>query len=1090
MDARESFDEREHEWRARLQGRSLVMEADIDAREAISALDVLARNMPRMPSPSARHRLALQYRAVLVSGMCAIGSTQYEAGSYWPSLPSGFEAAGDPGRQKEVAKAFRDALSALALARFTTPLRNVGEILMHAGVPTRSIPKFVETLVKWDSRHVSGDGAGFVAWARAVPNGRVSQGGLDMPTWRFLSEGGEIAEDFVDRCLVAIDADGTDPGLPIRVLGAIQAAIANKRLRSRATGGRKGAALVPAIVYEPHVGVQVRLPPLEHELRAAVSWKVTAGGFQQRRDVPAPWPGDPVIPTRVSVASPQKQIAITFQPGGQEWSLGLVDNEEPLLVFEALSGAMIPSRNSMPKGRVRVALPNLDGVAVTELLEVNGSFHVIEQFDTPHGWGGWTFAEIDTSALQKIRVKGFGDRWRYVSIVDRPQFRLATRLEYATTPAGHPVMAQRPRLALPGSATDNGSIAWTVAVTDAGGTVVADSTFMVSGGALEVDPWEPIKVPVLGEYTVTVRGPLGRGATLQIAVAEDTILTPSTAFRWMSDLGTGLESAVATITAPGAAIELGAGDVSYLVTLARTGQSLDIVVTIPYLSTSASGSIDRRESIVPIPLDIEGLDGTTLRAHVPTTARRVTLAALVDGEILQTVESQGAAGSTTRSFNLSQLADTLTRHGSAVLRLVVDDRSVPVAQVRPRRLAQSLAVDADGQLELVGGQPVEGLVAFAYPKYAPWRSPTRLVFAPGETRVVLPDKLRREGRAKIVLAVDNPWTPIIPPPTPDYSSGNDFSVEVGNLVEVDDLTERGFRSWLAGLGTCPSFVEGLPVALTTYTRLPATYKREQVDVLRSELAAAVRVNRERLMEAVLETDADVNDLFRLFVESDVVTVPREAWVSSTALWDLAPSLGVIADSDELGGPNEDEFVANVEYAVGAAGTRIIHDGNDPYATVGRFDTTAAIMAKWPPDRVDDVWKAATVLRKGLLDKDSRADASKALFDVRSSRALRYVASAGNNSIVLAEQALTQDFGLRALVPITARRFQDGWANLPAVSIALALVARGFARGGDACGLVYERVRGEFAQLAAEAPRIVQQDLGLAELWITRWEDVE
>ncbi len=1072
------------------------MEADIPPEDAIEALNVLAEHFKTCRKSSQRTSLTRRYRAILVAGMCAVASKHYEDGTYWPFLPAGFGTSIDPNHQGELANAFRESLRAMGLARFTTPLRNVGEILMHSGVPVQSISKLVQTLAKWDSHHSSGDGQSFVAWATSMSQTVATTRGFDVPTWRFLTEGGEIAEDFIDRCLTAIDGGTEDTGLPALILEAVQAALAWEPRRARGSGRRTEIDNAPSVTYSPHGGVQVRLPPLEREVQAALSWTVTAGGSRDRVDVPAPWPDDPVAPKWVPVRAPQQRVLVSVLPGPREWTLEMFDPTEPLLVFDGATGALIPPRNSMPKGRVWVVVPNPEAKDVSDVVEVGDVLSVIAHENTPRGWEGWSFVSVDTSVLGKLRVRGFGDRWRYASTVDKPRLSITERIEFAESLSGQPVLGTRPKLVLPGPVSDGAAtLTWLVSVSNPGGAAIVTDSFVVSSGTEEVDPWRSFAGPIVGEFTITVRGPLGRGATLRTAVAESVSVASSTPFRWMSEDGTGLESATAIVKS--SAIELGTDPLrlgstdTRVATTLRVGQAeLPLMVTVPYLSVELIGVQEHQPSIVPVSVDNEALVGSILKLTAPKEAGRVTLAAVVSGTVVQTVDAAGAPQSRSRMVNLAALADTIARHRTAVLRVVAGDRSVAVAHARPRRLASDAFVTEDGVLELADAAPTEGLVAYLYPEFAPWRLPQTVYLPTGATSVQLSDDMRQEGRATVVISVDNPWVPATPPPRPDRHGGNAFSVKVGRLTEVLDTEERGFRRWLAGMGDCPVHPDGLPIALKIYSLIPSYAPFEHVDRMRSELAAAVRANRTRLMDAVLATDVNLSEIMRLLIEADVVTVPRELWESSPALWTFSAALGVIADTDELGGAGQDDFCENVLRYLGEPGAQILRSGCDPEAKRGRFGESYVWLLRRPDQQVEDLWRAVSIVPLALLDESSRTEAAYQLFRARGVKRLRRTVGHSEEILSVAETALQLDLGAPAIEPITSRRFQPGWGNLPAVSLALALIARGAARGKAACAAVFDVVRDEYARLAAAAPAIVEQDLGLAELWITRWEDIE
>ena len=120
--------------------------------------------------------------------MTAIGTVDYDAGTYWPSVWRNFGVTHDPNVQSRIAIAYKDGLTAFGLTRYALPLANVGEILMHGGIPIRSIADFALTLAKWDARTGAGDGASFVTWMRSMSQQLATTKGVDVPTWRFLTE--------------------------------------------------------------------------------------------------------------------------------------------------------------------------------------------------------------------------------------------------------------------------------------------------------------------------------------------------------------------------------------------------------------------------------------------------------------------------------------------------------------------------------------------------------------------------------------------------------------------------------------------------------------------------------------------------------------------------------------------------------------------------------------------------------------------------------------------------------------------------------------------------------------------------------------
>jgi hypothetical protein len=740
---------------------------------------------------------------------------------------------------------------------------------------------------------------------------------------------------------------------------------------------------------------------------------------------------------------------------------------------------------------VWLAFPADGAGTPVDLLEAVGELVVMEHGSTPHGWTGWAFVLVDASKLNKVRLRS-EDLWRYTSTIERPHL-VANDDHHAhlTTKTGDKILRSRPRLVLPGPSGHIGEIQWTVIVSTPEGAELFRSAHKVSTESAEVDLFPD--EPVLGEFAIAVRGPLGRGATLSVAIAEGFETAPNAPFRWMSAHGAGLEHATIDVrdnlSGTTKSIAFGATQFAGGMTLERGRARLAVTGQIPYQAVGFTGKGPEGESIVPLLIDTEGLRSAVIRVRVPSGAGAALVCAVLGGRVVQTIES-GSGWGPTRTFNLAVLTGTLESHPSAELRLVVDERSTPIALVRPRRLATNASVDEDGYLRLEGKADVDGLVAFVYPEFARWNGPARVDIPSGTDAVLLSEDIRDEGRATIVLAVDNPWVPITPPPRPDKSSGNAFSVKVGTLVESNDPRERGFRLWLAGIGPCPSHSDTLPIALQLYAQLPYEERPQVADRMRTEIAEAVRIHRSAVLPAILRTNANLDDFLRLLVEGDVVTVPREEWESSDELWSLAPGLGVIADTDEIHTSARADLRANIESAIGREGLQILDEGTDPHARVGKFDENASLIAKMSDEQFNAMWQEVALVPKALLDQDSRVLATKELLKARGDRGVLVLKQITDDLLEFSRGALVADLGQRAVAPIDARIFRTGMGDIPAVSLALALLARAAARGKPQSIRMYEHVRDGYAKLAAAAPKIVQQDLALAELWITRWEDIE
>ena len=244
MDELIELREREVQWRQRLVGTSLVMEADVDQDEATESFSWLGNRYRTCHTRDERRELLSLFRASFLVGLTAVGGRDYDEGTFWPFVNTAFGVTLSQGDIDLVSTRYKEILTHYGLRRFATPMANVGEILMHAGVPVGSVEGFLRLLVKQDRRGSGTSGAMFSAWAKSQNRQSAAMLGLDAPTWRFLREGGEIAEDFVDRCLSAFDAatsGGLAPesGLSRHILDEILRLVETRALVSRPGRGAR-----------------------------------------------------------------------------------------------------------------------------------------------------------------------------------------------------------------------------------------------------------------------------------------------------------------------------------------------------------------------------------------------------------------------------------------------------------------------------------------------------------------------------------------------------------------------------------------------------------------------------------------------------------------------------------------------------------------------------------------------------------------------------------------------------------------------------------------------------------------------------------
>ena len=1090
MKTQEEFDDAESRWRAQLTGRSLVIEASADPAESEDALRILGFNYRRAGEREQKANFLFKYRAAFLVGVCS-AAFRYDVHGMWPYLEETFGPL--PSTDQQIlSEAFRSSLDDFGLSRFTFPRRNVDEILMHAGIPGQRMDEFIELLARRDTLSDGLDGRSFCQWIGGLSRATAfTTHKLDAPTYRFLAEGREIAEDLVDRCLQLLDtwaksgvteADLVSfPGVMQKDLLRALDELGDKRVAPRSKARTRQLDFVPRLLFDPSSGLRVRLPPLETVTDARVEWVISAEGSTSRLTADPPWPGDPIKTGYFSVARPAKQVALTAIPGDQTWLVNVVDPDDPLLAFDSSTGEWIPLRNTLPKTSIWIAVPNPDDQTFDELIEVDGTVDA-KALDEPMGWSGWLFAELSLASVSKLRRAG-ADLWRYVSTTARPTIEAQEVLEWARALDGASISAELPKITLPPVIDRTGSgsaIEWTVTMTRSDGEQVREVKAL-GGYAAKIVDLDGSDIPSTGTFDFTVKGPLGRGTSRRITLVRGLEIVPETRFRPMSALGNGLLPATVDIRSLGSATAdramLSGSEASKVVIIAGEAD-IRVVIEIPAMSvTKLSNNRPITTSHSPIAIDLEELANTQLRVTCGTPGRAV-LVAMKAEQLLQTVTAAALGGHGIATFNLAQLGETLFGSSGASLFVVADGDRIPVGRVRPRQLVESVALDPEDpqRMLLVGAHTDQPLEIAFYPRYAPWSGPQVTKSSGG--LVSLPVELSGEGEVRVVIRVEDPWVPFEWPRDYPSRTFNTFDVTLGSLTDSRGGSEQGFRSWLQRSAPCTVGPSGLPLAISLYASDDVAKFRVQGDVLRDELARAMSVHREYLpgaySQAVVQT-APID----LFVAAEVTTLPPSGYVHGAALWESSPLLAVLANTNSLESVSDD-----LDRVLGESANQILDAGIDPFGPQGRFGPNEEVLARWPADRIESVWKSVNPVPGRLLDAETRVIAAKQMFDQRAR--IPFDIRAAANLLAAVKSVVEKEYGDAASSPITARSGAPGWASLPTLTIAFSLVERSTGREVEGANALHKLTKPYLVAMARMSPKLVEQDLILAELWITRW----
>ncbi|MBH0022651.1 hypothetical protein [Salinibacterium sp. SWN248] len=1091
--------ERESQWRQRLVGTSLVMEADVDQGEATESFRWLGNRFRNCDTREDRKHLLSLFRANFLIGLTAVGGRDYDEGTFWPFVNEAFGVRLSQGDTDLVVTRYKEILDYYSLRRFTTPMANVGEILMHAGVPVGSVEGFLRLLVKQDRRGAGTSGALFAAWARSQNRESASLLGLDAPTWRFLREGGEIAEDFVDRCLVAFDAATTggispDSGLARHIVDEIGRLVETGALVSRPGRGTRSREVVyvPTLTWDDaRHGVAITLPSLEVPLEETVHWTLASEGRSASYTAEPPWPGLPAKTIIHSLRQPTKAVSVRARPGEQEWDMTVVDPDDPLLIFDAATGVLIPARNSLPRDLVVIGTPQSGDKPFNELIEFDGPCPVISEHQSPFGWESWIFATVDLNGVKKLS-RG-EDRARFVSTSTRPQIAYPEPVLGATTSDDSIVYSDVPSVTLPASGDSSaGSLPWTISLTEeSSGRTLWSSEVRSASDPLEVELWPERPASLLGKYVITVRGALGRGLTRRVVVAEGWAARHQPTFRYLAAEGNGMEPATVSLSCAdkdNQSLELDRSTPSATVTLSSEASELAIVVRVPHMNIAVTrGSTFPVVTLLPQSLDSESLEDTHLRVTVPA-GLWATLGLVSAKGVEQTIDAVVTGQRSYVNFNLGQLADTARSARSGRLQLRIGEKSVPVGNLRPRKLADEVRFDAETSALVISPSAPQGLAAAIYPKYSPWKLPTVISFADGAASAAIDRAVSQMGRAKVLLRVDDPWSPSPWPEMPDRTDPNVFDLTMLPLEESDESVEGEFSRWLEGSGEMPSGASALPLAAQILSLLGKFDTTRTYSWIRSQISGLFASHPALFLDTAMQTSLEPSVLMRLVVDSDLAATGSEIPPPVPGSWPLNSFLGLVGDYEGTQEDSDPEFISNLENFAGRDALTLLDTGTDPHAKIGRFDDNTPMLSQFPVERLEQIWAAASPIPGRLLQQDTRMIAARQLFDARSSRTLRDLTSGSRAILQRTKSAIFDVLGPGGTDAIEARIGADGWRNLPALSMALAIVARLAARDlGNTRGL-YAVLRDYYAQLAEAAPAFVEQDLVIAELWIMNWRN--
>lgn len=1104
------LDLREQHWGPQLRAVSLVAEAEIRSELTAQAANALGFLYGRLAD---RHtsgtRFLLRWPACVAAVMVGAAVSGYEAGTYWPALWRSAQYPGSAPDQAVWGQAFGLALEQLGMATFPSmPLRFIGPVLMHAGIPAYCLGDYFQLLLERRRRDPGMDAESFLAWATS-PRRESRLFELDVPARRFITSGGDYAHDVVDRSLDLLerlsepDPDLSGIRLPAYMLDAAQDELGAGRLDLSVVHRRAATAAVdrrprPYIGLDPFgEGVQVVLPAISEAPDGVARWRVTADGQMATVQSRALWvgTGEAAPTTSYPLSRPVRTVLVSLASTDLAAELHVIDSADPILFFGD-DGHLLAGSQSLPRGRVWIMHPRDHELSFT------GNLVEVAEPMVPFGWDGWRLRLVELDDVRAISLCGGPSH--QIHGQSRPRLLLTAPVSGVTTPYGSPVYAEPPSIRLPGSSDT--LVCWHVDIRPAtGGPTVASLDVT---GPTDADPWFSLQRPILGAFDLTVRGPLGRGMRRTVFVAEGLRVSYRHGVRALS--ATGLRPSEAALTAAIGATVLpptlmfGAGEHAHMAEYRVADETEPIVVTPPHAALLCPGVDPSGWRASPLHIATEAFrDAGRLLIRLPDVEDAAELDVWVGGERLQSIPPSGQQAPGVAGYELARGVDTIAEHGRAELVVPFGDVSMPVAFVRPRSVTSG--VDLHGtELRLRDYRHVDGLLAGIYLVFAPWRHPVILPVS-GDGAVCLTDELCRGGPFRVMFRVDDPWTTSS---WPSWPGSDSFLCETTGIPAGADVEEQLLSWFLVGVRELPEPVTH-PDRLWQLVLLADDLVRSGA---REDLAEccgeALRSQPGSALLSLLDADLDRRFSIRALIVTGMAAFLPWTWPDVAAavppdrsldlgkagqLWAALPTAAAILTSDLLLSGNaaaDGPLAILTGDAVAQCGEtlhRLLKGGADLSAAVGRFGPDTEMMSRLSQEQVEAIWQAAVVVPGGLLDADTRMTAARQLFDARRSPEIRRVAKEATSVVRMAEGLIRQTECPWLIRQVQERRHPDGrggWLAVPAASAAFALAARLAARGDRSCRS-YERTwRHLWADLASQAPDLVGIDLVLAEVLVS------
>lgn len=799
--------EAERVWAEALHSQSLVVQLEYDDELARKALQRIGYLIQR----GDHYVVETGHPASLLVGLNLVASAELEQGALWSKIMSAMNNMdNNQGHQTRITKLHRAALNRFGLQRFEHPLGRIGEIILHAGITVHSQRTFIQKLIREYRSVPDFDAAYFCAEVRSIPRERIQSKGLDAPTWHFINQAGDVAEDFVAKCIEVLDDlqddgilnNGGGQGLPQRVIAEIERVVADLGSLKRLKGSRR----IPSPqVRWAQTELIAFLPVLpEHYISQSI-WQMDTHLHQSEITVSRTMPG--LAPARAQLEIREVTPTLTFtastlsSPNGnaitRHWNTKLFEEAAPVLIFrpdgttDNLRGPIEPT--------VHRILVREHYLGVETRVEIDGVSQD-RRVDAPLGWASgdsksnWVAFEIDLDKAELLEIfigkNSKAAVKRPVSAFKKPQIFETQEVSGLFDLLGNQILSALPSVSVPVSET--GEDIWSYRLTNLEDGSVSE---------LSIKPERGIVRPAFdgaldAHFEVSVSKGFGTGLKFNANVVTD-LRNSNPALRLLADDGRGLEPFSTTIERGQHRVEvtLDSRKIDFqLLSSPLSTQSLTVKPQSESLELLNTSSLRNSTWFTPVKAHIEDLPDLQLYASIGEMSGTRLIGVSADKTI---VEVRAKETAQRLRFNLAELTETANQKGALALHLVTSTgRRISAGQVYPRKMFESSAFNvetAELELRFRAGAAPEGLEICFYSLRAPWLKP--IVKSIESESTAVPKEILGFGEAYFTVAIANPWVESAFPEIPDRTSSNTGKFDAGEVFP-EISADHALAYWL------------------------------------------------------------------------------------------------------------------------------------------------------------------------------------------------------------------------------------------------------------------------------------------------------